>query len=55
MLVPAVFMPEVLATPLAETPDDLRHAALSTWLNGGVPAADVAAWAGHSVEILLKI
>jgi hypothetical protein len=25
---------------------------VSTWLNGGVPAADVA---GHSVEILLKI
>jgi integrase len=51
----AVFIPEVLATPLAETPYDLRHAAVSTWLNGGVPAADVAAWAGHSVEILLKI
>ena len=28
---------------------------MSTWLNGGVPPADVAAWAGHSVEILLKI
>ncbi len=25
------------------------------WLNGGVPATDVAAWAGHSVEVLLKI
>jgi integrase len=49
------FGPEVLATPLAATPYDLRHAAVSTWLNGGVPPADVAAWAGHSVEILLKI
>jgi len=48
-------VPEVLATHLAETPYDLRHAAVSTWLNGGVPPADVAAWAGHSVEILLKI
>jgi hypothetical protein len=28
---------------------------VSTWLNGGVPAADVAERAGHSVEILLKI
>jgi integrase len=51
----AAFVPEVLASPLAETPYDLRHAAVSTWLNGGVPAADVAEWAGHSVEILLKI
>ena len=40
---------------MARTPYDLRHAAVSTWLNGGVPPADVAAWAGHSVEILLKI
>ena len=50
-----MFVPEVLATPLAETPYDLRHAAVSTWLNGGVPAAVVAEWAGHSVEVLLKI
>lgn len=35
-------------------PYDLRHAAVSTWLNGGVLAAQVAAWAGHSVEVLLK-
>ncbi|WP_246002749.1 tyrosine-type recombinase/integrase [Allorhizocola rhizosphaerae] len=50
-----VFTPDVLASPLAATPYDLRHAAVSTWLNAGVPPADVAAWAGHSVEILLKI
>jgi hypothetical protein len=50
-----VFPPAVLAWPLAKTPYDLRHAAVSTWLNGGVPPAEVAAWAGHSVEILLKI
>jgi hypothetical protein len=29
----------------------LRHAAVSTWLNGGVLATTVAEWAGHSVEI----
>jgi integrase len=50
-----VFTPEVAATPLAGTPYDLRHAAVSTWLNGGVPSTQVAEWAGHSVEILLKI
>ncbi|MBB5871984.1 integrase [Allocatelliglobosispora scoriae] len=49
------FTPEVYATPLAATPYDLRHAAVSTWLNGGVPSTTVAEWAGHSVEILLKI
>jgi integrase len=49
------FIPEVAATPLARTPYDLRHAAVSTWLNGGVPSTDVAEWAGHSVEILHKI
>jgi hypothetical protein len=42
-------------TPLAKTPYDLRHAAVSTWLNGGVPPTTVAEWAGHSVEVLLKI
>jgi integrase len=51
----AAFTPAVVASPLARTPYDLRHAAVSTWLNGGVPAPDVAEWAGHSVEVLLKI
>jgi integrase len=34
---------------------DLRHACLSTWLNGGVAATQVAEWAGHSVEMLLRV
>lgn len=51
----AVFSPEVASSPLAETPYDLRHAAVSTWLNGGIPATEVAEWAGHSVEILHRI
>ena len=51
----AVFTPEMAASPLARTPYDLRHAAVSTWLNGGVPATQVAEWAGLSVEVLLKI
>lgn len=36
-------------------PYDLRHAAVSTWLNGGVAPAQVAEWAGHSVEVLLRV
>ncbi|ABL80107.1 MULTISPECIES: site-specific integrase [unclassified Nocardioides] len=40
---------------LARRPYDLRHACLSTWLNAGVPPARVAEWAGHSVDVLLRI
>jgi hypothetical protein len=40
---------------LARRPYDLRHAAVSTWLNAGVPATQVAEWAGHSVAVLLQI
>jgi integrase len=43
------------ASPLARRPYDLRHAAVSTWLNGGVGPARVAEWAGHSVDVLLRI
>jgi integrase len=41
--------------PLARRPYDLRHACLSTWLNGGVYPTQVAEWAGHSVYVLLRI
>jgi hypothetical protein len=40
---------------LARRPYDLRHAAVSTWLNAGVPATQVPEWAGHSVHVLLKV
>ncbi|GAA0445380.1 hypothetical protein Acor_83300 [Acrocarpospora corrugata] len=40
---------------LARRPYDLRHAGVSMRLNAGVPATQVAEWAGHSVEVLLKI
>ena len=36
-------------------PYDLRHAAVSTWLNAGVPSTQVAEWAGHSVAVPLQI
>ena len=31
------------------------HAAVSLWLNAGVPALTVARRAGHSVEVLLRV
>lgn len=40
---------------MAGRPYDLRHAAVSLWLVKGVPAAEVAARAGHSVDVLLKV
>ena len=43
------------ASPLARRPYHLRHACLSTWLNGGVYPTQVAEWAGHSVDVLLRI
>jgi integrase len=43
------------ASLLATRPYDLRHAAVSTWLNAGVPEPQVAEWAGHSVDVLLRV
>jgi integrase len=45
----------VAASPLAAAPYALRHACVSTWLSAGVPVTQVAEWAGHSVEVLLKV
>lgn len=47
--------PDQLVTPLMERPYDLRHAGITWRLNSGVPAPDVAKWAGHSVEVLTRI
>ncbi|MET8140830.1 hypothetical protein ABZU32_11025 [Sphaerisporangium sp. NPDC005288] len=47
--------PDQVASPLAGRPYDLRHAAVSLWLNSGVPAPDVAERAGHSVDVLLRV
>ncbi len=43
------------ASLLARRPYDLRHAAVSTWLNAGVAPPQVADWAGHSVDVLLRV
>lgn len=46
---------DAAASKLAKRPYDLRHAAVSTWLASGVEAPRVAAWAGHSVDVLLRV
>lgn len=51
----AALTPAVASSPLARRPYDLRHAAVSLWLNAGVPATQVAEWAGHSVNVLLRV
>jgi integrase len=51
----AVFTPAQVESPLAGRPYDLRHAAATLWLNGGVPATEVAYRAGHGVAVLLKV
>lgn len=46
----ALWAPAVAASPLASRPYDLRHSALSTWLNAGStppprwPSAPATAW-----------
>jgi hypothetical protein len=49
-----VFTPAVYASPLAETPYDLRHAAVSTMLNAGISPTDVAEIAGQPPEVLWR-
>jgi integrase len=51
----AVLSEREFASMLARRPYDLRHACLSTWLNAGVAPAQVAEWAGHSVDVLLRV
>jgi PHD/YefM family antitoxin component YafN of YafNO toxin-antitoxin module len=47
--------PQQLATPLMRRPYDLRHSGVTWRLNSGVPATEVAAWAGHGVEVLMRV
>jgi hypothetical protein len=50
----ASLTPEQQASPLMKRPYDLRHSGVTWRLNSGVPPAEVAAWAGHSVEVLMR-
>ena len=47
--------PAQYRSPLGRRPYDLRHAAVSLWLNSGVPATEIARRAGHGVAVLLKV
>jgi hypothetical protein len=49
------FGPELAATALARRPYDLRHAALSLWLNSTGAPAEVAARAGNSARVLQDV
>ncbi|WP_103351890.1 tyrosine recombinase XerC [Amycolatopsis sp. CA-128772] len=49
------FVPEVVASPLGKRPYDLRHAAVSVWLSVTGDPVRVAAWAGHTVAVLLRV
>jgi hypothetical protein len=46
--------PQQRATPLMRRPYDLRHSGVTWRLNSGIPAPEVAKWAGHSVEVLTR-
>ncbi|MGW0467709.1 hypothetical protein ACWDX6_20965 [Streptomyces sp. NPDC003027] len=41
-------------SPVGKRVYDLRHTCLTTWLNNGIPLAQVAEWAGNSVPVLLS-
>ncbi len=47
--------PAIASSSLARRPCDLRHACLSTWLNGVVEPTQAAQWAGNSVQVLLRV
>ncbi len=47
--------PDLAASPLAARPYDLRHAAVSLWLNAGVHAPEAAERAGHGVDVMLRV
>ena len=51
----AALDPELAATALARRPYDLRHSALSLWLNASGAPAEVAARAGNSARVLHKV
>ncbi|WP_028647272.1 tyrosine-type recombinase/integrase [Nocardiopsis sp. CNT312] len=51
----SVLTEEQSASPLARRPYDLRSACVSIWLNEGIDPAQVAKWAGHSVDVLLRV
>jgi integrase len=51
----AALTPAEAASSMAARSYDLRHACVTTWLNATGDPAQVAAWAGHSVNVLLRV
>lgn len=47
--------PGDVETPFAQVPYGLRHAGISLWITAGVPPAEVARRAGHSLTVLYRI
>jgi len=51
----AAFTEAEAASLIARRPYDLRHAAVSTWLKATADPAQVAEWAGHTVDVLMRV
>ena len=51
----AALTPEEAASSMAKRPYDLRHACVTSWLNATGDPAQVATWAGHSPNVLLRV
>lgn len=50
----AVLPEHEFTSPVGKRVYGLRHACLTTWLDNGIPPAQVAEWAGNSVPVLLS-
>ena len=51
----ASLSPAEIETPLMRRPYDLRHSGITWRLNSGIPAEQVAEWAGNSAEIVTRV
>jgi hypothetical protein len=51
----ASLSPEQLDSPLMRRPYDLRQSGITWRLNSGIPAEQVAEWAGNSAEIVTRV
>lgn len=51
----AAFTEAEAASLIARRPYDLRHAAVSTWLKATAAPVQVAEWAGHTVDVLMRV
>jgi integrase len=47
--------PHDAETPFAQVPYSLRHAGISLWITAGVPPAEAARRAGHSLAMLYRV